>query len=664
MRSMNNSRALIIILFLFISFVALVVRLVNIQLINGEEYKYFAQKQQTGVEKIDAELGLIYDRNNNLLAYNNDDVSFFVDLRMISQRAKEDIAIKFSKVMGKSKNFYLNQMRGKGKTICLERKVPSDKANRLKDFKRTGLFFREDPSRVNHYGSLASHLLGYFNTERKAISGISEFFQETLQGIDGVRRIEKNAIGDLVSIEESETEPAIPGSNLITTIDKRFQLILEEELKNGLKEYGGSSATGIIMDPNSGQVLALANINDFDPNSYWLYNDFQRRNRAITDTYEPGSTFKPFTVAALIDKKLCSLNENVNVENGNYKFKNVRIKDTHPYSSLNVVEIIEQSSNIGIAKLSQRIGDDDFYKYLRGFGFGNLTSVSLPGETAGKLKKPNSWSKISKAYMSFGYEISVTPLQLITAFSALINGGLLYQPQLILKQVSHDGQLENEFKEKAVRRVISENTSDVMRSILRGVVKNGTGKKAGLDFITVGGKTGTSQKLIDGNYSKQHYNSSFIGFYPVENPKIVCLILVNSPDVGKYGGLVAAPIFKKVTERIVQNDYDEFEKYIRDDFKQKLQFADLSDENETTSNSIVEVSYKELKHNSDNLMPDLKNSSLRDAINLLTKMGVKYKINGNGIVVEQSIPAGYQINSTSVCILNCSEITVKGASLY
>ena len=310
--------------------------------------------------------------------------------------------------------------------------------------------------------------------------------------------VQVNAVGDVVTVDDEEINPAVSGDDFYLTIDKSYQLILEDELRKGVQHYGAASGTGIIMDPNTGEVLALANIDDFNPNEYWKYNDFQRRNRAITDTYEPGSTFKSFTIASLIDQKLCRLNEKLNLENGKYRYQSVNIRDTHPFNSLNVVKIFEQSSNIGIAKLVQRIDDEKYFKYLRGFGFGNSTSITLNGEAAGRLRKPNEWSKISKAYLSFGYEISVTPLQLAAAYCALVNGGVLYEPQLVQRQVSQNGELISEFSPKEIRRVISPETSEVMRDLLGGVVKNGTGKKAFSEIISIGGKTGTSQKLVDG----------------------------------------------------------------------------------------------------------------------------------------------------------------------
>lgn len=661
---MNNSRALLVIIVMLLFFAALVVKLVDIQIVRSEELKYYAQKQQTGVETIAAERGLIYDRNNVLLVYNRADISFYVDLRMISQKAKKDLAVAFSKVIGKGTSYYLNLMKGSKKTICLEKKVPVEKAASLKEIKRVGYFYKDDPSRVYHYNSLASHLLGYVNNDLKGVMGVSEFFEDALRGHDGTRSVDKNAIGDIVTLEDAETNPAIPGDNLYLTIDKNYQLILEEELRNGIEQYGGTSATGIMMDPNTGEVLAISNVDDFDPNEYWKYNDFQRRNRAITDTYEPGSTFKSFTLASLIDQKLCRLNEKINVENGVYKFKNVKIRDTHSFNSLNVTQIIEQSSNIGVAKLVQRIDDEKYFKYLRGFGFGNYTTITLPGETSGRLKKPTEWSSVSKEYISFGYEISVTPIQMITGYSALINGGVLYEPQLISREVTYDGKLVDEFSPKEVRRVISPETSEIMKSLLAGVVKNGTGKKAYSDLISIGGKTGTSQKIVNGSYSKKDYNSSFIGFFPVENPKVVCLILINAPDQGKYGGLVAAPIFKNIAERVVQTDVDKFQQDINPELFKDLKFASDTQNNSKSKSETTSLNVKKISYSTTGKMPDLINTSVKDAIFMLTKLGVKYKIKGTGVIVSQSIPAGRTLRKDETCILECSEIYVRGASLY
>jgi cell division protein FtsI (penicillin-binding protein 3) len=661
---MINSRALLIVISMLLFFAALIVKLVDIQIVKSEELRYFARKQQVGVEKIPADRGLVYDRNNLLLEYNRHDISFYADLRMIPSKAKDEIAEKFSLVFGKNKSHYLNLLKGSGKTICLEKKASSEKAIQLIGYKKTGLFYRQDPTRVYHYNNLASHILGYVNTEYNGLTGVAQSFNDILKGEEGIRLVERNAIGQLVTVEDKETKPSIPGNNLILTIDKSYQSILEEELKWGLNQYNGTSATGIIMDPYSGEILALANVNDFNPNEYWKFNDDVRRNKALTDTYEPGSTFKVITLASLLDQKLCSLHESVFVENGTYRFKNVNIRDNHPFNHLTTAQVFEQSSNIGFAKLVQRIDDETFYKYLRGFGFGYNTSVQLPGEASGLLRKPNKWSALSKTYLSFGYEVSVTPIQLITAFCSVINGGVLYQPQIIKRQIRYDGSLVYDNNSKEIRRVISQETSELMRRLLSKAVKNGTGHKAASELIEIGGKTGTSQKLIDGKYSRAHYNSSFVGFFPVENPKVAMLILVNSPDIGKYGGLVAAPIFKRIAEKIVVNNIQNFDNSLPDEKVLHLKYAATVKQKDSSYDNLRSIQVTETVLKSDNRMPDLSNVAIRDAITILTQLGIKYKVDGSGIIISQSISPGQRLSGNETCVLTCSELTVRGASVY
>lgn len=664
---MNRSRAIIVVIFVFFFFIALVYKLFDIQVVKSEELKYFAKRQQMKVEKILPERGVIYDRDGTLLTYNRNDISFYLDLRMASNEDKKKIAGKFSTVFGKSYDHYIKLMSQSPKTICIEKKAPGEKTLLLKNFKVTGLFNREDPTRVYHYSSLGSHILGYLNDEYDGVNGIEKSYNNLLKGEEGIRLVERNAVGDVITFSEEQTKPAQKGGNIYLTIKKSFQNVLEEELRNGVKEYNAGSVVGIIMNPNSGEILALANLGDYDPNIFWNYNDDDRRNRIITDTYEPGSTFKAFSLAALLDRNLCNESEVLNVEDGKYKFKSANISDTYRFDKLTVQGIFEESSNIGITKLSQRIDDENFYKYLRGFGFGSLTTLNLPGEVKGNLKKPNEWSSLTKAFVSFGYEISVTPIQLATAFSAIVNGGILYKPQIVSK-ISNDEKI-SVVEKKDIRKIISEETSVRMRSLLQGVVEKGTGKLAKSDFVTVGGKTGTSKKIVNGRYTSDYF-SSFVGFFPVENPKVVCLIIANAPQVGKYGGKVAAPIFKKITERLIElepglsghsqnllsenDDYDFI--YTKDSGNNERDIILASVKTKITNTNKLELK--------NDLMPDLKNISLRDAINILTDIGLKYKIKGNGKVISQSISPGEKIKKGSICILECKEISVSGTVVY
>ncbi len=666
---MNNRRVLLIILFAFISFVILVIKLVDIQIVKSEELRYYAERQQTSVDKIRAERGLIYDRDGSLLVYNRDDISFFVDMRMTSASDRLKIASKFSSVFGKSKTHYLNLMRAKGRNVCLEKKVSGEKAILLKNFRMPSVFSVDDPTRVYYYKDLASHVLGYVNSNYCGISGVAKTFDDILSGEDGAMIVERDAIGDMITVEEEQTKPAVPGLNIYLTIDKAYQSILEDELASGVKEYDAGSGVGIIMNPNTGEILALANYQDYDPNHYWEYSDDQRRNRAVTDTYEPGSTFKSFTLASLIDQNLCRENEKINVENGKYKFKSALIRDTHEHSYLTVKGIIEQSSNIGITKLVQRIDDETFYKYARGFGFGNYTSVSLPGEVKGTLKKPDEWGTLTKTFMSFGYEISVTPLQLITAYCAVVNGGILYEPRILSYEVDRDGKVIESSSPREVRRIISESTSRQMREMLVGVVDRGTGKNAHIDGVSIGGKTGTAQRLIDGKYSKENYNSSFIGFFPAENPQVVCLILLNSPKVGRYGGMAAAPIFRNVAQKLIERDPG----ILKEPEKVKIN-SDIK-VSQIDNHANDDVVYTNASYHSpdpdlialclsNKIMPDLSNYHLKDAISILSKLGIRYKMNGTGMVVSQSLSPGTKVKKGQVCSLECKEISVNGTAVY
>ncbi|MFA3782806.1 penicillin-binding protein [Melioribacteraceae bacterium 4301-Me] len=658
---MNNSRVLSVILVVFLIIGFLLQRLYQVQIVNHDYYTLVADRQQNKYRLIKAERGIIKDANGEVMSFTKDNVSFYVDTRMMNEKKIDKISSLFSKVFHKDKNYYKKLILNGDNNVCLEKKVTMDLALRIKDTTIDGLFYQDDYTRVYPYGSLASHLLGFVNNEMEGVAGIEKTYNDKLAGVDGKYLIERDVVGRPVSVNDNVSRPPVPGDNIILTIKRNYQKILEEELINGLKKYDAKSAVGIIMNPNNSEIYALANVPTYDPANYNLFDADSRRNRALTDTYEPGSTFKSFIMSILFNNNLVKEDEIINTENGEYQYKSVKIKDTHKFSKLTVKEILEQSSNIGMTKLSERINDELLYKSLRDFGFGNPTGIDLPGEASGLLKKPDQFSGLTKAFLSFGYEISVTPLQLITAYSALINGGFLFQPYLVKSITDYKGNLIYENRPVKVRQVISENTSEEMRKLLIGVVEEGTGREARFDDFLVGGKTGTSQKLINNSYSNNQYNSSFVGFLPAENPQLICLILYNSPAVGKYGGLVAAPVFKNVMQRIIESDVNllrEKKKIIRDEnlinnfitSKQLKSNTDFFD---------VPVKNKSLKKNDSfnfanrTTMPSLLNKSIRDAISVMSELGIRYKILGSGKVISQSIIPGTAINKDSICVLQC-----------
>lgn len=663
---MNKKRLLIVTGLVFLFFVLIAVKLFYIQIIRSDELKYYAQRQQTYTEKVRAERGCIYDRDGNLLVYNKNDVSFFVDVRMLKDKEndKRKIAKRFAKEFNRSESYYLKLINEEKKIVCIEKKAPQEKALALKDFKVNGLYSEEDETRVYEYGSLASHILGFVGGDYTGQDGIEKTFNKYLCGEDGSRLIHKNAMGEMITVEEEETKPAIPGNDLFLTINKSYQIILEEELKNGLDQFGGNSATGILMDPYTGEILALANKQDYDPNAYWKVSDTVRRNKALTDVYEPGSTFKCISMAALLDMNLCRPDEQVFTENGVYQFKNSVIKDSHKGGWTTVKGVIEQSSNIGMVKLIQRIKSEDFYKYTRGFGFGNVTSIKLPAENKGSLKNPSSWNEVMKATMSYGYSVMVTPLQMVTAYAALINGGNLFEPQLVKKQAEKGGKVVFENQSKLVRQVISQRSSDIIKDFLVGVVEHGTGSSVKIDGLKIGGKTGTSMQFINGNYSKEHYNTSFVGFFPADNPKVVGIILVNAPVNGKYGGTVAAPIFKNVAKRIFVKEGNEFLNKTNEQNNQNANVQAVYASNTSGNVKTAEQIFAQKNILAKRIMPDLTKLSGRDAIIVLTRLGVQYKVRGAGKVVSQSIAPGEKISGKSFCEVSCDDYKIIGAAIY
>ncbi|MBN2571498.1 MAG: transpeptidase family protein [Ignavibacteriales bacterium] len=665
---MNNSRAILIIILICFCFVALVIKLFTIQIVEHEKHKFHAENLQNKKIEVLSQRGSIKDRNGEVLAFTKDDVSFYADCEMLKQEKYEKdrnlIIKRFAEVFNKSESHYKNMIMNGKNNVLLEKKVSKGKAILLRDFFANGFITESDYTRIYPYGSMASHILGYVNKQNKGVAGVESKFNDILYGHNGLLFIERDVTGKPVSINEEFSMPARNGDNLILTINKTYQGILEEELEKGLNQYKGNSATGIIMNPNTGEVLAIANIPNYDPNNYNLFDDNARRNRAVTDTYEPGSTIKPIILSILFEEEMINENQHVKTESGYYEINGISIKDSESFETMKVKEVLEKSSNIGMVKLTQNLEPNLMYKYLRDFGLGNQTSVTLPSEAAGLLKKPRNFSKYTKASMSFGYELSVTPLQLITAYCALINGGKLFRPMLIKSIKDEKGNVIENFEPVQIRKVISDSTSNRMKNLMIGVIENGTGKNARLENVYVGGKTGTTEKLVNKTYSNKVNISSFIGFFPADNPKIICLIIINEPQEERFGGKVSAPIFKNIAERLIATDIalvPPSSRINREENSIENFYVNLDKKNSYSDqlilNNIPNESNTTGKTNNTNYakgtMPNLYNMSKRDAINLLSKLGIKYKVSGNGFVISQSIESNTKVNNNSIVTIKC-----------
>lgn len=667
---MNNNRLLFINGIMAVFFLILLTRIIVVQVVKADDYLYFAQKQQTGVEPLAASRGSIYDRNGTILVYSKDQVSFYVDPRLAKKFKKDSLIAKvLSDSIGGTYQFYKGKIDSAKKVFCILNKVDAKLAHKLKNVVYDGLIYTEDPTRVYEYGSLASHVIGFVNYEKTGTDGIEATFETQLKGKAGSRFVLKDGTGSVMSVLNENYKEARPGENVVLTIDRALQNALEVELESGVKAAKAENATGIIMDPNTGEILALANYSGYEPGNYKNYSNEIRRNKAISDVYEPGSTFKGIAMAGILDKKLVSPATSINTENGSYNFMGRTIEDHHGAASLTVREILRFSSNIGMVKLSQKMDKDMFYTYIRSFGFGNYTYLGLPGEVKGRLGLPSEWSGPTKGTMSYGYGISVTPIQLITAYSALINGGYLYKPYLVKEIRDVKGNVTESNSPEKIRSVITEETSILMRDLLLDVVEKGTGKRAKIEGIKIGGKTGTSRKIVDGKYSKERYNSSFVGFFPADNPKYICLVLVNTPkSVGITGGEVAAPVFKNIVKRIISIDpsigkHVKLEKLNKENDEEIIK-PEFEEDIETETDSEIQIKKVDYKSIAGDEMPNLKGVSLKDAISILRKLGLDFKFTGSGRVVEQSIKPGKKITKGMKIQLKLQEKAFSGANIY
>ncbi len=663
---MNKSvaRSLLVLGFIFGFYVLVVAKLYKVQVVEHEKYVLIAKRQSFRPIKVKAERGEILDRNGEVLAYTKDEISFWIDKKVADKKQRDSISTIFSSLFGKSKQHYLSLINKKSssRNVLLEKKVPLTKAALLDDYSFRSLIKREDNSRVYPFGSAAAHVLGFVNKQGVAVEGIEKEYDRFLRGKDGKLIRQLDSKKRLVTIRDDISQKPEKGKTVVLTIDINMQKLLEKALSDGVNKFKGKSGVGIIENPNTGEILAMANIPNYDPNNYNYFDNYHLRNRAITDLYEPGSTMKTISMSMLLQNGLVKASEKVNTENGRYRLKSVTIRDDHKYKYLTVKEVLEHSSNIGMIKLSERIEPSEFYTYLRDFGFGNKTGINLPGEQGGKLKKPVKFSAVSKPFMSIGYEISVTPLQITNAYSAIVNGGKLLRP-FVMKAIEDNSAVIEKTEPEKIRRVISPETSVILRSWLTGVVEEGTAQAAQISNLLVGGKTGTSQKLIGKVYSHSDYYTSFVGFFPAESPKLVCYIMVDSPRKAKYGGTVAAPIFKKVVDGLIALDptLGSGEK-----IKRKLKgydkfLVDVKQEKSTSNvKSFADIASKKTTNiDSDpgyfgrTTMPSLIGKSKRNAIGVLNALGLNYEITGHGRVVKQSVKPGNKIRKNMKVKLVC-----------
>lgn len=539
----------------FLSFLAmmsfLAYRLFTIQVLGYTRYAGKAKDIHQIEIRLEPGRGDVCDRNGNVLGMSVPIPSVYADPQEI--RDVDETVNRLAKVMKLDKKF-LYECLGKDKRfVWIKRKIPPEDKEKILDLRLDGIHFLEEPTRFYPKGSLAGHILGFVNIDNDGMEGIELRFNEYLKGKAGLRITEKDRYGREILSWRNKEIPPVDGYKVVLTIDEVIQYMVEEELDKAEELYHPKSAIVIVMDPDTGEILALANRPNFDPNRFRYETKDSMRNRAVTDFFEPGSVFKMFVAAAAINERLFNLKDTIFCENGSYYVPGGVLHDHSPHGMLSFQQVIEKSSNIGMAKVGQKMGVERLYRYLVDFGFGRPTGILLPGEAEGILHPPSRWSKMSITRIPMGHEVSATALQLTNAACALANGGKFLQPLIVKRVLDSKGGIVKEYTTKVLREVISPDSAGRLKLALKGVVSpSGTAVRARLTDFSVAGKTGTAQKINpDGTYSHTNFMASFVGFVPADNPRIVVSVILDSPRPVYYGGITAAPVFKNIAEKIL-----------------------------------------------------------------------------------------------------------------
>ncbi len=642
---------------------ATLARLGYLQLVCYSDYLARAQRQQQRIVEISPKRGAIYDRNMRELAMSVQVESCFA---VPIEIAKPEMAARLlSGVLGVPSAEIEARLSTSRAFVWIARKLSLEKAARIAALNLRGIYFQKENQRFYPKRQLAAHVLGYVDIDEKGLAGIEYAVDERVRGKAGKMQVVADARRRW--FDRTEKAPDA-GSSVVLTLDEEIQYIAERELATAVSQTRAQAGSIVVQDPNSGALLAVANWPPFNPNAVAESPPEARINRAIGALYEPGSTFKLVALAAALEEGIARPEEVIDCQMGAIYIAGHRIRDHKPFGLLSLTEVLAHSSDVGAIKLGLRLGAPKLYEYIRAFGFGRPTGVDLPGENHGLLRRVENWSAISIGAVSMGQEVGVTPVQLVTAMSAIANGGLLYRPHVVREL--RQGERVVALEQPAPQRVVRPTTAATLRRMLEAVVFEGTGRLARLEGVTAAGKTGTAQKIdpTSGRYSRTQHIASFVGFAPLNTPAVTVLVVLDSPVGPHEGGQVAAPVFKRVTEQILT--YLDVPRDVR--ISPKMQRtgdqrgpeqleADLSDFDpvQVTTSAREDASTPEpalhatltaptgLAAEEDLTVPGFRGKSVRDVTEECLRLGFTPVLVGTGVAVEQSPEAGTTVRRGS-----------------
>ena len=548
---LSRGRRYVVLLLLLCGFGVVLFRLVTLQVLQAAELTVKADRQHQKTVSLEGARGTIMDRHGKVLAMNMEVPSVFGVPTALESPGKT--ARHLSPVLRVSTGELERKLRQDRGFVWLARKLDPEQGRRLEQMSMDGIGVVMEGRRFYPKGPLLSHVLGFAGMDGEGLEGIERRYESHLHGEKRVTVLQRDALGRTVFPKGLAEQSPAPGHSLVLTIDEVVQYITEKELEDAVTRARAKSGTMIVLDPQTGALLALAISPRFDPNTVAAIGPDRWRNRALTDAYEPGSTMKAIVAAAAIEEKVMKPTTMVFGENGRMTVANTVIHDHEKMGWMTFAQVIQKSSNIGAAKTGMALGDQRLYRYLQAFGFGQRTDIDLPGEAGGLVKNPRDWGRRSVASISMGQEIGVTPIQMVSAIGAIANGGVLMKPHVVSEIRDAQGRVVKQILPQVKRRVVSPETARTVTTILEGVVTDGTGGNAAIPGFRVAGKTGTAQKIDPrtGTYSATQFVGSFVGFAPADNPRLAMIVVIDEPHGEAWGGTVAAPVFRRVGEQVL-----------------------------------------------------------------------------------------------------------------
>ena len=627
-------------------FLSVTARAFYLQILKHEDMVKRAEKQHQRVVPLTPVRGAIMDSNGTPLAVSVEMDSCFAEPHRIQDI--DGTAAVLSPLLGAPKNELVRKMTTSKHFVWLERRMTPEAALRVKNMKLRGIGFVKENKRFYPNMEVASHVLGFTGMEPGGLEGVELRYDSTILGNTGYMITERDNLGRDIQVKDTVIKKSSPGKNVILTLDKNIQYITERELAKAVTSSNAKGGIALVMESSTGRVLAMANYPTFNPNAYTKYAVGNLRNRAVADSFEPGSTFKVFLVASALDEGIVKPGDIYNCEGGSYRIANRVIHDDHPHPRLTVSEIIKYSSNIGAAKIGFKMGEERVARYLRNFGFGQRTGIDLPAESPGYLKK--RLYGIELATTAFGQGVTLSAVQLTSAISAIANGGNLMRPYVVERILDDDGREIQRFEPQLLRRVISPESAAAISRMMETVTEEGgTGTKAAIEGFRVAGKTGTAQKVdsVTRAYSPSKRIGSFVGFVPADKPRLTIAVIIDEPQGVKYGGVVAAPAFQSIASNTLAylKVTPQVSRAARRPAPAEAAGAPARPAAEEVD-TVAEDDSAGDQPAGTTLMPDFRGMSMRRVLQVMEKRSLNIRLKGSGRATEQHPPPGHVIRES------------------